>query len=456
MKLIKMKPIFLLAISLTISACGVYKRFSPPDVDTQNLLREETVVDTTSAAPTPWRTMFADTCLQSLIARGLERNTDLAVARLQIAEAQASLRSARLAYLPSASLNPKGEISRFDGESKKTYNLGAEASWEVEIFGKTTNARRGAQAALEASEAYAQAVQTQMVATIAESYFALLLLDENLSISQQTLATWDENIDMLEALAQAGQSNDVAVHQARANRTALEASIVTIEKNIAQTENSLAALLREQSRAIARSSLAEQAFADSLPANGIPLKMLANRPDVRQAEAELAQAFYSTQSARSALYPSLTLSGSLGWTNSGSGAIVNPGKWLADAVAQLTQTLFNHGEGRANLRIAKAEQEAAQMQFEQSLYDAGCEVNDALAAWQAADRRIALDRMQIADLEAATEKTRLLVQYSNTNYLEVLTAQQSLLSAQLTLAEDESDKALSVIALYRALGGGAE
>ena len=446
----------LLAVSCLLSGCGIYNRYSRPnlEVNTDSLYRETGLLaDTTTIAATPWREIFTDPHLQTLIATGLERNTDLGIARLQVEEAQAVLMNARLSYLPSVSLTPQAGISHYNGETKKTYTLGATAAWEVDIFGKVNNSRRGAAAALEQSHAYAQAVQTGLVATIAESYYTLLMLDEQLTISEQALANWDETITTLKALAEAGKANDVAIHQARANRTALNASLLTIRKSIRETENSLCALLKESSHTISRGTLGEQSFSDELSI-GIPLQLLANRPDVQQAEFALAEAFYATNAAHTSFYPSLTLSGTLGWTNNGGGTILNPGKWLSNAIAQLVTPLFNKGTNIANLKIAKARQQEAVLRFEQSLLNAGNEVNDALTEWQTADGRIRLDYQQTADLEAATEKTRLLMRYTSANYLEVLTAQQSLLNARLTLAQDQASKIQSVIHLYHALGGG--
>lgn len=450
--------ISLILAACLLGGCGIYKRYSRPELEiSADSLYRSTAADTDTAtiASKPWRELFTDPQLQALIAAGLECNTDLGIARLQVEEAQAVLMNARLSYLPSVDFTPQAGVSRYNGETKRTYNLGATASWEADIFGKVTNARRGAAAALEQSRAYEQAVHTGLVAAIAESYYTLLMLDEQLSISEQTLANWDETITTLEALAQAGRTNDVAVHQTRASRTALDASLLTIRRSISETENSLCTLLKEPARAVSRGTLDSQQFSDEI-AVGLPLCLLANRPDVRQAEAALAEAFYATNSARAAFYPSLTLSGSLGWTNNGGGAIVNPGKWLSSAIASLTAPLFNKGTNIANLRIAKARQEEAKLRFEQSLLDAGNEVNDALTAWQIADGRIALDKEQIADLEAATEKTRLLVRHTSANYLEVLTAQQALLNARLALAQDRIGKIQAIVSLYHALGGGKE
>ncbi|MGN0206676.1 MAG: efflux transporter outer membrane subunit [Muribaculaceae bacterium] len=439
-----------------LSSCGVYSSYSRPELDvaTDSLYRS-TDNDSVNIASHPWREFFTDPQLQTLIVKALERNTDLAIAHLQVEEAMAVLNNARLSYLPSLNLTPQAGISHYNGETKKTYNIGAAASWEVECFGKLTNAKRGAAASLQQSRAYEQAVKTMLIATVAESYYTLLMLDEQLAISRATLNNWDETIGTLQALAQAGKANDVAVLQARANRTALNASILTLGKSISETENALCAMLKETSHPIERGSIADQDFALDVTI-GVPLLMLAKRPDVRQAEAALAEAFYATNSARAAFYPSLTLTGSLGWTNNGGGTIVNPGQWLSSAIASITAPLFNRGTNIANLKIAQARQQEAVLRFEQALLNAGNEVNNALTEWQTADSRIALDQSQIADLEDATEKTRLLVRYSSANYLEVLTAQQSLLNARQTLVQDRIAKIQAVIKLYHALGGGSE
>ncbi len=438
-----------------LAGCGIYKPYSRPEVETDGLYRDIPAEDTATIASLSWRELFTDSQLQALIETGLEQNTDLRIARLRTDAAEATLQNARLSYLPSVSLNPEGGISRYDGATSKTYNLGASANWEIDIFGKTTNAKRGAKAALEGSRAYAQAVQTRLVATIADSYYTLLMLDRQLAISKRTLDTWEKTVRTLEALKKAGGANDAAVLQAQANRMSIQGSVLSLQKSIRETENALSALLAMPPQGIERSSLDEQVFPAEISV-GVPLQLLANRPDVRQAEYNLAQAFYATNAARAAFYPSITLSGNAGWTNSGGGMILNPGKWLLGAVTSLAQPLFNKGANIANLRIAKAQQEEALLQFRQSLLDAGKEVNNALVQWQTARERIAIGKNQIAALQEAVRKTELLMRHSSTNYLEVLTAQQSLLAAQLTDAQDRFDEIQGVIELYHALGGGLQ
>lgn len=445
--------ILLWAVCL-MTGCSIYKPYSRPEVQTEGLYRDlEETRDTASIATLGWRNLFSDKNLQALIEKGLERNTNLRVAHIRVKAAEAVLMNARLSYLPSVVLTPDGSISGTEGaKAIKTYNLAASASWEIDLFGKVTNAKREALAALEGSRAYRQAVETQLIATIANSYYMLLMLDRQLIISEQTLITWKETEHSIEALKRAGKSNDAAVLQAKANRLALEASVVSIRKSIRETENVLSALLADTSHDIMRGALQKQQFPDTLSA-GLPIQLLANRPDVRQAEWNLAQAYYATNAARSAFYPSLTLSGSTGWTNNVGGVVVNPGSWLFSAVGLLMQPLFNKGTNIANLRQAKARQEEALLLFQQSLLDAGKEVNNALTRWQSARIRIDYVNQQIMTLQEAVRKTELLMQHTSTNYLEVLTARQRLLEAELTQAQDKFEEIQGVIDLYHAVGG---
>ena len=445
--------ILLWAVCL-MTGCSIYKPYSRPEVQTEGLYRDlEETKDTASIATLGWRNLFSDKNLQALIDKGLERNTDLRVAHTRVKAAEAVLMNARLSYLPSVVLAPDGSISGTEGaKAIKTYNLAASASCEIDLFGKVTNAKREALAALEGSRAYRQAVETQLIATIANSYYMLLMLDRQLIISEQTLITWKETEHSIEALKRAGKSNDAAVLQAKANRLALEASVVSIRKSIRETENVLSALLADTSHDIMRGALQKQQFPDTLSA-GLPVQLLANRPDVRQAEWNLAQAYYATNAARSAFYPSLTLSGSIGWTNNVGGVVVNPGSWLFSAVGSLMQPLFNKGTNIANLRQAKARQEEALLLFQQSLLDAGKEVNNALTRWQSARIRMDYVNQQIMTLQEAVRKTELLMQHTSTNYLEVLTARQRLLEAELTQAQDKFEEIQGVIDLYHAVGG---
>lgn len=451
------KIIVILAIVVTASSCKVYTNYErPEDISVGSSYRSSTdeSSDTTTLASLSWKDMFTDLYLQSLIETGLVKNTDLQITRLSIEQAEASLLSAKLAYLPSVNLSPEGTISSYDGsKASKTYSLKTTASWEIEIFGKLTNQKREAIAAVESSQAYKQAVETQLIATIADSYYSLLMLDSQLSISLSTLESWNKSIKTMELLKRAGESNDVAVLQAEASRLSLESAILQTRKSINETENSLCVLLGIEPQQIKRGTIGNQNFPDKL-AIGIPVQLLANRPDVRQAESDLAKSFYATNVARTAFYPSLTLSGSAGWTNSAGGSIVNPGNLLLSAMGSLVQPIFNKGINSANLKIAKAEQEKAKLVFQQSILNAGQEVNNALEQWQTAQNRIQIGEQQLETLQKAVHKTELLMKYSSTNYLEVLTAQQALLQTEQTQVQNYFDKIQGVINMYHALGGG--
>lgn len=454
----RLRNILAITLAAGLTSCGVYTKYERPSealAGLDSLYRADLRPDTAQTlASLSWEELFADPHLQALIRRGLEANTDLQVARLQVEEAQATLRQSKLAYLPSANLTPEGTLSSFDGKKpQQTYSLGASVSWEIDLFGKLTNAKREARAALLASDAYRQAVQTQVVTTVADSYYALLMLDEQISITRRMVESWEEYVHALEALFRAGQADRATVNQTRASKLAAESSLETLVQQLVEQENALCAFLGETPRVVERGSMEGQSFPDTLRV-GVPLDLLARRPDVRQAEAELMEAFYATNGARSAFYPSITLSGSAGWTNSGGTAITNPGAWLLSAVGSLVQPLFNKGENIANLKIAKARQEEALLHFRQELLDAGNEVNDALAQWQSARRRIRLDTAQAEHLAATLHDTSLLMQHSaEVNYLQVITARQSLLSARLTVVQDRYDEIQGVIQLYHALGG---
>ena len=279
------------------------------------------------------------------------------------------------------------------------------------------------------------------------------MLDAQLEINGRTLENWRNTVKTLEALKRVGKSNEAGVLQAKSSVMELEASRLAILKSISETENALSSVLAMPSQTIRRENLSDAVFSDTI-AIGVPLQLLSNRPDVRNAEMNLAQAFYATNVARAAFYPTITLSGTLGWTNNGSGIVTNPGQWLLNAIGSLTQPLFNRGTNIANLKIAKTQQEEARLLFQQSLLDAGKEVNDALTAWQTAKSQIDISERQVETLNEAVRKTQLLMRHSDTTYLEVLTAQQTLLDAEMNLAQRRFDRIQAVINLYHALGGG--
>ncbi|MBE6227669.1 MAG: TolC family protein [Bacteroidales bacterium] len=444
-----MKRIIYIAIAaLALSSCGLYKQYEREEMHfVDSLYRRMNVPqDSISTGSIAWDRIFTDPILHEWIQDGLAYNTDLNVARLKVKEAEAALLAARWALLPGADFSAQGGLP---GQ----FSASIGASWQTDIFGGLRNAKRRAQAALEQSEAYRQAVQTQLVATIANSYYTLLMLDEQLSISTRTKNTWEESIRTLEALKRAGKTNEAAVLQAKANKLSVEASILTLEKEILAVENSFCALLGIVPMPVERSSMAMQELPATLSA-GVPLDLLSRRPDVRHAELALAQTFYSVNSARASFYPNITLSGAIGWTTGNGNIALDPGSLIANFIAGLTQPIFGRGVNKARLQAAQAQHEQAAYLFRQSLLDAGVEVNNALTMWQTAKKRVELDKKQVLNLQAAVWNTQLLMKHGNADYLEVLTAQKNLLQAELTEASDRFDEVQSVINLYQALGGG--
>lgn len=433
---------------LMLHSCGLYRKYEREDLHfVDSLYRRMSVPsDSVSSAAMTWDCFFTDTLLQEWIHTGLSFNTDINLARLKVREAEASLLEARWALLPGADFTAQGGLP---GQ----FSASVGASWQADIFGSLRNANRKAQAALEQSEAYRQAVQTQLVATIANSYYTLLMLDEQLVISSRTRDTWEENIRTLEALKRAGKTNEAAVLQAKANKLSVEANILTLEKSILAMENSMCALVGLVPMPVMRGNINEQTFPAKLSA-GVPAELLSRRPDVRQAELALAQTFYARNSAKAAFYPNLKLNGAIGWTTGAGTIVLDPGSLIANLIGSITQPVFGRGVNKARLQKAQAQYDQAAYTFRQSLLDAGVEVNNALTMWQTAKKRVELDKKQILNLQAAVWNTQLLMKHGNADYLEVLTAQKNLLQAELTEVSDRFDEIQSIVNLYHALGGG--
>lgn len=452
-----MKKILLLtAATALLSSCGIYNRYKPVETVPEDLYGDNVALtgDTTNFGNTHWREVFTDPYLQLLIEQGLKNNTDYQSAQLRVEEARATLLSAKLAFLPSFALAPQGTVSSFDNmKATQTYQLPVTASWELDIFGRMRNAKKQAQALYAQSQDYKQAVCTQLISGIANTYYTLLMLDEQLDLSRQTAEAWKETVVSARALMNAGQYDEAAVSQMEATYYSVQTSVLDLEEQINQAENSMALLLAETPRTYERGKLSEQVLPETF-STGIPVQLLANRPDVRSAERSLEAAFYATNQARSAFYPNITLSGSAGWTNNVGTMIINPAKFLASAVGSLTMPLFNRGQNIANLKITKAQQEEAKLSFQQTLLNAGTEVNDALTAYQTSREKAELYEKQVDALRNTVRSTALLMEHGNRTYLEVLTARQTLLSAELSQVANRFTEIQSVITLYQALGGG--
>ena len=452
------KIIYITICAFVLSSCNIYRQYERPEVaapDSYRLPEDMTSADTTSIADLSWTDIYADTNLRTLINYGLENNTDLLVAMERVKEAQAALKSAKLSFLPSVSLNPQGGLSYAGGVTSWSYDASVSASWEIDLFGKLLNNKRKAQVVLLQNEEYKQAVRTQLIATIADFYFNLLALDKQLNIYTMTEQNWAVSVETIKAMKEGGMTNEAAVVQYEAYHASIAAAIPDIKAAIMKQENALSALLGDYPDVIVRGKLDEQKVEFDIQA-GVPLQLLANRPDVKSAEYKLASMYYNTNEARAAFYPNIVIGGSAGWSNLIGGKIVNPGQFLASALASLTQPIFYRGANKARLEIAKAQEEEAKLQFRQSLLNASMEVSNALITYDAEVKKEVERDRQIEALYKAVEYTNELLKLGTSTYLEVLDAQQSLLNALLSKTDDQLNKLNAVTSLYHALGGGRE
>ena len=458
----KLNKIILLATaSLVMTSCGLYNKYERPEVNTKGLVRDTVsttdtlaVSDTTSFGNLPWREVFTDSHLQSLIQTALSNNTNLLNAALNVKMVEDQLMIAKLAFVPGFTFSPQGTLASWDGgKTSKTYSLPVTASWTIDLFGNLLNQKRSAQMALLATRDYQQVVQTKVISNVANMYYTLLMLDKQLEVVNDMTKLTEETWKIMKIQKELGRVKETSVQSAEANYYSVQAQATDLKRQIRETENSLSLLLGQQAQSIQRGTFEGQ----SLPAEfstGVSLQLLNNRPDVHYAEMSLAQCFYDVNTARSRFYPNITISGTGAFTNSGGGGIVNPGKWLLSAVGSLTQPIFAHGQIVAGLKVAKAQQEQAFNTWQNAVLSAGSEVSNALVLYNSSDEKSKLEEKQVASLKKNVEYNKMLFNDGSATYLEVITAQQSLLNAELSKVADDFYKMQAVVNLYYALGGG--
>ena len=446
-----------------MSSCGIYNKYERPDVNVTGIVRDVAsntdtlaVADTASFGNLPWRSVFTDTQLQALIEQGLANNTDMLNAALNVKMVEAQLTAAKLAFVPSFTFSPQGTISSWDGsKATKTYSLPINASWSIDLFGNLLNQKRSAQMALLATKDYQLVVKTNLIANIANMYYTLMMLDKQLEIvdnmTQLTKDTWD----MMKLQKELNNAKETSVQSAEANYYSVLAQAADLKRQIRETENSLSLLLGQPAQTIGRGKLENQSLPTEF-STGVGIQMLNNRPDVHYAEMTLAQCFYDTQAARSKFYPNITISGSGAFTNNSGGGIVNPGKWLLSAIGSLVQPIFQNGQLVAQLKVAKAQQEQAFNTWQQAVLSAGSEVSNALVLYNSSEEKSKLEQKQIESLTKNVQYTKDLFSMGSSTYLEVITAQQSLLNAELAKVQDDFYKMQAVVNLYYALGGGRD
>ncbi|MFR9649353.1 MAG: TolC family protein [Rikenellaceae bacterium] len=438
------KRILALAACLTLlSSCGIYTKFESPEVEDSSIVGSQVALNDESIVELPsWRDYFTDPKLQSLIEVALESNSDLQIASLNITQAQRSLTTARLAMLPTISFSAQGTVTNLTSAS---YSLPLSASWELDVFGRKRNASRQASSVVEQTKEYELMVQTQLIEAVALNYYALILADQQLSITGESLAIMEESLASMQLLMEVGILNRVALEQAKASYNSIELAIETLKASVLLTSNNLNLLLNLPPQNIERSDAITLSSIDIEPS--ISLSALSARPDVRYAEAQLSQSFYGVNYARSSLYPSITIGGSVTYT---------AGDFILSALASLTQPIFAAGANLANLANAKDIYQQQLLAFEKSLLNAGKEVNDAIVSNQAAQRKSVIAQTQVSTLLDAVNTTQALMDSGSVNYLEVLTAQSSYLSARVDHATYLYNEAVAQINLYKALGGGVQ
>jgi len=461
-----MKKILLIpTAALLLSSCGLYNKYERPDVNTQGLVRDIVSDGDTLQVNTdenfgnlPWREVFTDPQLQVLIEQALENNTDLRNAALNVKMMETALTCAKLAFLPSIAIAPQGTISQvqMDGASvSRTYQLPVSASWSVDLFGNLLSQKRSAQVKLLATKDYQVVVQTNIICGVANLYYTLMMLDEQLAIvtdmEQLTKDTWD----MMQLQMQLGRARSTSVQTAEANYYSVQAKALDLKQQIREMENAMSLLLNEPGHQIARGKFYDQNLPTKFSA-GVGIQLLSNRADVHAAEMALAECFYDTETARSRFYPNITVTGNAVFTNSLGSTIVNPGKWILSAVGSLTQPIFQHGQIVAGLKVAKAQQEQALNTFQNTILKAGNEVSNALVAYNTCDEKGRLDEKQVALYRQNVEDTKQLYTSKGSTYLEVIQAQNGLLNARISKVTDDFNKMQAVVNLYQALGGGAK
>ena len=463
------------AVSFLLTGCGIYNKYEQKNEIPADVIGTSQDVQSaqggTSLSQMTWREFFIDPLLQQLIEQVLANNTDLNSARIAVEKSEASLKAAKMAYLPSLYFSPQGTLAKFDDNPwSKTYNLPLQMQMDVDVFGSITNKKRAAKAVLLQAQVREEAIRANLISTTAQQYYMLQVLDQQLEILTQTDSLWNASLETEKTLWENGKIYSTAVNQMESSYLNVKTQIVDVRRNIRGVENAICRLLAISPQHIERNKWGSSAlhhpqaegdtgqrmFDTQFLKVGVPATMLEQRPDIRMANHAMEEAFYNTQTARSAFFPSISLQGVAGWTNSAGSVVVNPGKLLLNAVGSLTQPIFARGRLLSNYKIAKLTQEDLQRKYVQTVIDAGNQVNDALADCQAAREKHAYYHRQVEVLREAYVGTHELMDNGKSNYLEVLTAQESLLNAQLSEAMNMYNGSQAVIALYIALGGGVK
>lgn len=451
--------VFIALSTVMLVSCKVTQSYQQPVLRTDSLYRDATTTDTNTIASLHWNELFTDTLLQRLIAEGIAHNLNLQIAYTRIQQSQAFYQQSRAIFLPTLNANAGVTESKFSKTQSTVlnnatqYQVGLSTAWEADIWGKLSSSKKANLANLLQTQSAARAVQTSLVASIANFYYSLLALDQQLAITKQTVSNWDSTVQTMQALKEAARVTEAAVVQSEAQRYAAEVTIPDLKQSIKETENALSILLGHPPSGILRGSIENQSSISILQ-TGVPAQLLANRPDVQQAEQNFRYLFELTNVARAFFYPSLTITGSAGLNTLSFNNLFRPGALAASIGAGLAQPIFNQRANKTRLEVAKAQQQEALLNFQNTLLTAGQEVSDAMSLYETAVEKMNIRTNQISALQKSVEYTQELLQNGFATYTEIITARQSLLQAELGRVNDRLQQLQAVVNLYRSLGGG--
>ena len=466
MKITIHKIILIFFVSFLVVSCHTRQNYQRAnDVVDEKLFRTDALPkDSLSMANLSWKEIFTDAVLQKHIAKALENNLDIRIALQNIASAEAYLKQSKAAYQPTISVGPdysfntsslNTQFGQIVGERRyiNQFDITANLGWELDLWGKLKGQEKAQYAAYLSSVAAHQNVKSNLVASIATAYYQLLAFDEQKKIFSNTIEIRKKNLETTKALKDAGIVSEVAVQQSEALVYNAEASLVTLDVQIQMLENTISLLMGEPSHEIERTSLSTQNFALNTDV-GYPSALLANRPDVKQAEFNLMNAFELTNAAKAQFYPSLRITGSTGVQSVDIDKLFSANSVFANVLVGLAQPILNKRQIRTNYEVSLANQERAYLNFRKTILNAGNEVSDALKMYNAQDQFIAFKKKELSAYDKSVEFSQELVNYGMANYLEVLNANVNKLNAEINIANAQYTKLQAGVELYRALGGG--
>lgn len=457
-----------------MASCHIGKEYSRPPLETSASYRSSNndvpQADTNSMATVRWKDFFTDIALQEIIDSVLHRNYDMATALNNIRLNDEYLKQAKVSWLPSVSANVSASSDRFSDNSLDgkygisldnsanhldDYSASLGVSWEIDIWGKIKDKKEAALATWLQSKEATKALQTKLIASTASAYYNLLMLHEQLKIAKKNLVLTDSTVQIIRVQMENGEATTLAVQQAEVQQKNIASLIPTLEQALGIQENALSILMSRQPSALI---ITQDLFSFIVPDNfktGIPANLLSQRPDVKESEAALRAVNARIGVAQANMYPSLSINAAGGLNSFQSSKwLVLPTSLFGNVAGNLLQPIFNKRQLKTQLNITKIEYEQAANNFKSKLLNAAAEVSDALMQSEKLKEKIEIAHSQNLILQKALPNAQLLFTNGMANYLEIITAQQSLLQNELGFADLKRQQITAYIQLYRSLGGG--